>query len=438
MRVVPQPEGHAAHQGPRVRHARRQHLSRWAVALAVAGQFASSLVIAETDAAALPSAAVKSVAQVESDELLARIPDTFNFAAAQYRLLLQHIKSDVDQPRTFSHGALKLVEAKDWTSGFFPGSLWYLYEYTEDAKWKVAAQNYTQRLESVKNYRGTHDVGFMLNCSYGNGYRLTHDPAYRNVLILGARSLATRFSAPVGLIRSWDFGAWQYPVIIDNMMNLELLTWAARKGREPRLRDIATQHADNTLTNHFRADASSIHLVDYDPRNGAVLNKQTVQGAGDSSAWARGQAWGLYGYTMMFRETRRAEYLAQAGRIARFIMNHPRLPADKVPYWDFDAPAIPNTPRDASAAAIIAAALVELSTFVDAEFGARVRRFARQQLLSLSSSAYLAKLGGNGGFLLMHSVGNRPDNTEVDVPLNYADYYFLEALLRYRKSTAKY
>jgi lysophospholipase L1-like esterase len=284
----------------------------------------------------------------------------------------------------------------------------------------------------VKDYRGGHDVGFMLKCSYGNGYRFTNDPHYREVLIQGARSLSTRFKPEVGLIRSWDHKGLEYPVIIDSMMNLELLTWSAREANEPRLRDIAIQHADNTLKNHFREDASSWHVVEYNPTNGVVVKKQTHQGVGDSSAWARGQAWALYGYTMMFRETRKSEYLAQAGKVARFLMNHPRLPEDKIPYWDFDAPNIPDAPRDASAAAIMASALIELSENVEPGFGRQCFQLARQQLLSLSSPSYLAKLGENGGFLLRHCVGNMPKNSEVDVPLNYADYYFLEGLFRYR------
>ncbi len=365
----------------------------WAIALVLvlAGLPGTPLVLAATGTVALPGAAVQSAPQVEPDPLLAGMPDTFGFAAAQYQSLLERIRSGAEQPRTFIDGTLKRVGAKDWTSGFFPGSLWFLYEYTGDAKWKAAAQNFTRRLESVKYYRGIHDVGFMLNSSYGNGYRLTGDPAYRNVLVQGAHSLATRFSPTVGAIRSWDFGTWQYPVIIDNMMNLELLMWAAREAGQTRLRDIATRHADVTLKHHFRADGGSFHLVDFDPRSGAVLTRQTVQGAADSSTWSRGQAWGLYGYT------------------------------------------IPDAPRDAAAAAIIAAALIELSTFVDPEFGAQCRLLARQQLLSLSAPAYLARRGENGGFLLMHSVGSLPHNTEVDAPLNYADYYFLQALLRYRK-----
>lgn len=395
-----------------------------------------------------------SAERSQADELLRRIPAIFGFAADQYQSILARIdsgvdrpggilralrgllRSEVEQPRSFIDGKLKLVGAQDWTSGFFPGSLWYLFEYTQEAKWKTAAQRYTEGLESLKDFRGHHDVGFMLNSSFGNGYRLTQDPRYRSVLIQGAQSLTTRFAPAVGMIRSWDYPPWQFPVIVDNLMNLELLTWSAAQTGDERLRDIAVRHADNTLKHHLRADASSFHLVDFDPAIGTVLKKQTVQGAADSSTWARGQAWGLYGYTMLFRETRRPEYLAQAEKMALFILNHPRLPADKIPYWDFDTPEIPNTQRDAAAAAIMASALLELSAFVQAPNRGLFAGLARQQLLSLSSPAYLARPNENGGFLLMHAVGSRPGNSEVDVPLNYADYYFLEALLRYRRLAA--
>ncbi len=384
---------------------------------------ASSLWAAPEGASAPPA---------DQDRLLASIPASFEFAAAQYDRMLAGLKDDPKIPRTFIAGKLKTAGPRDWTSGFIPGSFWYLYEFTHEPKWLAAAKNYTERLDSIKNYRGSHDVGFLLGCSYGNGYRLTKNPAYREVLLQGANSLATRYSPDVGLIRSWDHDQWSYPVIVDNMMNLELLTWAAREGGEKRLLEIAVTHADKTRQNHFRPDYSSFHVVDYNPTNGAVLARKTHQGAGDDSAWARGQAWGLYGYTMMFRETRSPAYLAQATNIANFILNHPRLPEDKVPYWDFDARDIPASPRDASAAAIMSSALIELSGMANGEQARQYLALARQQLLSLSSSAYRAKPGGNGNFILMHSVGNLPAGSEVDVPLSYADYYYLEALLRYR------
>lgn len=368
-----------------------------------------------------------------ADELWKSIPATFEFAGSQYERLLASVKDDPGIPRTFLDGKVKTVAPKDWTSGFIAGSLWYLYEFNRDPKWLAAATDYTNRLEGIKNYRGSHDVGFILGCSYGNGFRLTGVPAYRDVMSEGATALSSRFNATVGMIRSWDHGAWSYPVIIDNMMNLEFLMSASRVEGGARFKQIAVSHADNTLKNHFRPDHSCFHVVDYDPTTGAVVAKRTHQGAADSSAWARGQAWALYGYTMMFRETGDAAYLAQATKIADFILNHPRLPSDKVPYWDFDAPGIPETPRDASAAAVMSSALIELSGAVGGENRHAYLNLAKQQLVSLSSPAYLAPAGQNGNFILMHSVGSLPSKTEVDAPLNYADYYFLEALLRYRK-----
>jgi rhamnogalacturonyl hydrolase YesR len=376
-------------------------------------------------------------AAAERDALLASMPATFAVAEKQYAAMMATIKDPGKLPRTAEHGKLTLVKPSDWTSGFFPGSLWYLHEYMNDGKWREAAAAWTARVESAKDHRGDHDVGFMIGCSYGNGWRLTGDTAYRDVMVHAARTLSLRFKPEVGLIRSWDFGKWKYPVIVDNMMNLELLCDAAQLAGEPRLREIAVLHADGTLRNHFRPDSSSYHVVDYDPANGAVLHRQTHQGAADGSSWARGQAWGLYGFTMMHRETGKPEYLSQATKIANFIMNHPRLPADKVPYWDFDAPGIPDAPRDASAAAIMASALIELGAMTGGKDGAEYLELARRQLVSLSSPAYLAKPGENHHFILMHSVGNKPGNSEVDVPLNYADYYFLEALLRYRSFVTK-
>lgn len=356
----------------------------------------------------------------------------FSHAAAQYTRLLTAIRSDPGLPRTLDEkGKVVTVEPRDWTSGFFPGSLWLIYEHTREEKWKAAAVDYTARLESIKTYDGTHDLGFMLGCSYGQGWRLTQDPAYREVLITGARTLAGRFNEKAGTIRSWDFGAWKFPVIVDNMMNLELLTWASRESGDQSLMEVALTHADTTEKNHFRPDGSSFHLVDYDPQTGAVRKKQTVQGAADPSAWARGQAWGLYGYTAMFRETRETAYLERALKIADFLVKHPRLPADAVPYWDFDAPGIPNVPRDSSAAAIMSSALFELAGFADAERAAVYRTMAVKQLRSLASPAYRAGVGASGGFILMHATGHHPEGREIDVPLIYGDYYFLEALTRF-------
>lgn len=335
-------------------------------------------------------------------------------------------------PRTWENGEDVSSDSRWWCSGFFPGVLWYVYENGRNPRVLEYARMFTARVEREKHTTDNHDVGFMLYCSFGNGLRLTGDKSYEEVLLTGARSLATRFKPEVGLIRSWDHNRdkWQYPVIIDNMMNLEMLFWASKHTGDPVYRDVAVRHADITMKNHFRDDASSFHVVSYND-DGTVESRGTFQGYSDSSAWARGQAWGLYGYTMCYRETGDAKYLKHAERIADFIMHHPNTPADRIPYWDYNAPDIPDAPRDASAAAVVSSALFELSTLVPEADGKRYFDYAETLLMNLSSDAYLARKGANGGFILMHSVGHLPADSEIDTPLNYADYYYLEAIGRY-------
>lgn len=333
-------------------------------------------------------------------------------------------------PRTLTaDGKLVLVPSKDWTSGFFPGVMWFLYEFTGDKKWEEQARTFTAQLEKEKLNSGTHDMGFKIYCSYGNGYRLTNDAAYKDIIIQSAKTLSTRFNPKVGCIRSWDHNAdkWQFPVIIDNMMNLELLFAATRLTGDSSFYKIAVSHANTTMKNHFRPDYSSYHVIDYDPATGNVLHKHTHQGYAHESAWARGQAWGVYGYTMCYRETKNPKYLEQAEKIAAFILNNPRLPKDLVPYWDFDAPNIPNEPHDASAAAVIASAFYELS-----QYSAKGNYYLKlaDQITNNLTKHYRSPIGQNRGFILIHSTGSKPMNSEVDVPLNYADYYYLEALLR--------
>jgi hypothetical protein len=317
----------------------------------------------------------------------------------------------------------------EWTSGFFPGTLWYLYEHTLDSSLKSAAIRWTKAVEGHKLNSGTHDVGFLVHCSFGNGYRITGAPEYREVLLQAARTLATRFNPRVGCIKSWDWSPqWSFPVIIDNMMNLELLMWASKNGGGDSLAVIATRHALTTMQNHFRPDGSTYHVVNYDPVSGAVLGKQTHQGAADSSVWARGQAWGIYGFTVMYRETRDPRFLTAARRAADYFLAH--LPADAVPYWDFDAPGIPDEPRDASAAAITASALLELSSLVTGTDETRYYHGKAIEILrSLCSPAYLGDPASTHA-ILRHAVGNKPANKEVDVSLVYGDYYLVEALLR--------
>lgn len=337
-------------------------------------------------------------------------------------------------------GTLNDRETSWWCSGFFPGNLWYLYEYTNDPKWRTLAEKWTAPLEKEQYNKGTHDLGFMLFCSYGNGYRLTQNPKYKDILLQGAKSLSTRFDPKVGLIKSWNKlkansgGEFDYPVIIDNMMNLELLCWATQMSGDSTYWKIATTHADNTIKYHFRPDNSSVHVVYYAP-DGQVLARKQHQGYSDESAWSRGQAWGLYGYTVMYRFTKQPHYLEQANKIATYILNHTNLPADKIPYWDFNAPNIPNEERDASAGAITASALLELSQYSKGADKKKYFSSAEQILQSLSSPAYQAKPGTNHDFVLMHSVGAKALNSEIDVPLIYADYYYIEGLMRYKKLT---
>lgn len=385
------------------------------------------------------AAHLKAATVPANDELLTRMPAIFSAAEKQYDHLLTLAKDSPQIPRRFEKGKFITVKPQDWTSGHFPGSVWYLYEYTRNEKWRKVAEDYTHRLEQIRHFTGNHDIGFMLYCSYGNELRLTGNPAAKAVLLDGCSAALKRYDPKVGLIMSWNPNPkkqWRYPVIIDNMMNLEMLMWGSKNGADPRCREVALSHADKTNANHYRPDSSCFHVVSYDPEKGVAERKNTHQGYADGSAWARGQSWGLYGYTMMYRETGKKEYLARAQAVADFLTKHPRLPADKVPYWDYDAPNIPNAPRDASAGAIMACALLELSTLVDAAKGAEYFAVARQQLLTLSSPAFTAKPGTNGGFLLEHSVGHLPGNSEVDVPLNYADYYYLEGLMRFRKLAA--
>lgn len=365
-------------------------------------------------------------------------------AAAQYRLQTDALEGSERMliPRTVdAEGKMVYARRKwDWTIGFFPGSLWYLYNLTDDPYWKDKAESYTEYLIKEQYNTTHHDIGFVIGCSFLNGLRMGGKEEYKPVIVQAAKSLSTRFRPEAGIIQSWnaDKGrplqmGWKCPVIIDNMMNLELLFEATRLSGDSTYYNIALSHIDKTLNNHFREDGSTYHVVDYDPQTGKVLNRCTAQGYSDESAWARGQAWAIYGYTMAYRYTRIPEYLKQADKVYEFIFTHLNLPTDLVPYWDFDALNIPNEPRDASAAAVIASALYELSYYSD---NCEYKNTADKIMESLSSPAYRAGIGENHYFLLKHSVGSCPDHVEVDVPLNYADYYYLEALKRKRDMEA--
>ncbi len=353
-------------------------------------------------------------------KLIGRLSEQMNY-------LVSHTKNDKLVPRSFVDGKYNMVKPSDWTSGFVAGDYWFMYELTHDKKWEETAVENTLKLDGIQYLTNTHDIGFMVYCSYGNAYRITKDEAYKKVILQAAESLSKRFNPKVGCIRSWDFGPWQYPVIIDNMMNLEMVFRASEISGNPKYREIAVSHANTTLKNHFRANMSSYHLVDYDTITGKPIKKQTYQGLNDESSWARGQAWGLYGFTVACRETGDKKYLDAAKKIARYIASN--LPEDKIPYWDFSAPVTPQTERDVSAASITASALYMLSNLTDNKSEKKeFSGLADQIMTSLSSPAYLNKYGEGGGFLLKHYVGGKPLNLEVDASVNYADYYYLEAL----------
>lgn len=343
-------------------------------------------------------------------------------------------------PRTIdTNGSVSLVHPHDWTSGFFPGELWMMYEFTNDPYWRQEAASFTWDIEEAKMHGGTHDLGFMIGDSFGKAWELTGEQSYLDVVLQAPSTLSTRFHPTVGAIRSWDHNAkvWKFPVIIDNMMNLEMLFKMADISGDRRYRDIAVSHADVTLKNHFRPDHSSFHVVDYDPETGDVRMKVTAQGYSDDSFWSRGQGWGLYGFTMCYCHTGDRRYLDKAEAIADWFMNLPGMPSDLVPYWDMKAPGTesadnPGVARDASAASVIASGLYELAEYVEPEKGQRYSRFADTIIQNLTNG-YILRPEEADGFILGHSTGHHPAGSEIDVPLVYADYYYLEALLRKRK-----
>lgn len=352
-------------------------------------------------------------------------------AGEQLSLMSERFDTAAVTPRSWDNGVYKLLP-KDWTCGFFPGVYWLYYQLTGDKTIEKEALKFTARLSDIPAIKTTHDLGFMVFCSYGKQYEVEKDSVSAAAIVEASNSLISRFDPSIGLIRSWNFGKWNYPVIIDNMMNLEMLFWASEYTGNPQYRDIAIKHADKTMENHFREDNSSYHVVSYN-NDGTVESKGTHQGYSDSSSWSRGQAWALYGYTLCYRFTKDNRYLEQSENIATLIIDNKTTPEDHIPYWDYDAPNIPDEPRDASAAAVTASALLELQLYVDKNLAKIYKDYAASIIRSLSSSEYLADKGDNGFFILKHSTGAASLGSEIDVPLVYADYYFLEALKRYRE-----
>ena len=366
------------------------------------------------------------------DNAMANADEQLHYALKCTSEARKTAKGNKVNPRSIDKaGNLVLVGPKDWCSGFFAGTLWQMYQYSHMQFWRENAVSNTWLIESAKWHKGTHDLGFMIGDSFGKVYQLTGEQSYRDVMLQAARTLCTRYSPKVGCIRSWDHNAdrWTFPVIIDNMMNLEILFEAYKLTGDKSFYDIAVSHANVTMKNHFRDDYSSYHVVDYDPVTGTVRSRVTHQGYSDDSFWSRGQGWALYGYTMCYRYTHDQRYLEQAKNIAKFLFSLKNMPEDGIFFWDMKDPSIPDVPRDASAAALVASAFYELQAYVGAELGKQYIAYADKIVNSLIDH-YQAPVGSNQGFLLLHSTGNKPANSEIDVPINYADYFYMEALRR--------
>lgn len=401
------------------------------------------------------SLAFLSCKEKKVSEKDAFLKDNITFAEEQTKLMLKTVGEPTGKnyPRSMDdEGKLVTTGMYDWTPGFFPGNLWYLYELSGDTIWRNEAEKWTNTLEPLKTFTGHHDLGFMIYCSYGNAERLAPKPQYKDIIIESAKSLSSRYSEKTQTIKSWDYRLawdgvteWFYPVIMDNMMNLEMLFNATKLSGDKRYYDIAVKHADSTIKNHFREDFSSYHVVNYDTITGKALNKANFQGFSDNSTWARGQAWAIYGFTMVYRETQDKKYLEVAEKAADWYLKH--LPADLVPLWDFnvgEAGYIPGKMsyaaefqeklKDVSSAAIVASAFFELGEVTKNKM---YTDKAIEMLQVLSKPPYRAELGKNADFILTESVGSIPHKTEINKPLVYADYYYLEALARYKKLESK-
>jgi len=366
-----------------------------------------------------------------SDPLTAAVKHALDFSAARLDAATRAIPSTRYPGWTSLAGVWATTDPSVWTSGFFPGCLWLLHDWNGAAYWRTEAEEWLVGLEGEKNDDSTHDVGFKIFPSFGNAYRLTGDGDRRQVVLDGAATLATRYSPIVRATRSWDGPtSSDFRVIVDNMMNLEILFWGARNGGSAAWYDMALNHALTTRAQHVRADGSTYQIVNFDPATGIVLEKGTYQGHDSESTWSRGQAWALHGFTVAYRESGYTRFLKTARATAEYFVAH--LPADAVPYWDFELPSTSGEPRDSSAAAIAAAGLLELARLEpDTVRSDRWLGAARAILTSLTSPSYLSEGTGEDSILL-HGTRNRPAG-HADQGLIYGDYYFLQALLRYQR-----
>jgi hypothetical protein len=368
----------------------------------------------------IPRAAELNLVAIRSD---------FAFIEAQARKTVASLAPGAYPRSQGDRGAWKTVGPDDWTSGFFPGELWLLYQATGSPEWRAAARAWTAPLASQAARKDTHDLGFMIGLSFGNAYRLTGDPNDKSILLTAAASLASRFNPKVGALRSWDFGPWRYPVIVDNMMNLGLLFWGARQG-DPHWSAIATRHARSTLARLVRSDGCVRQLADFDPETGRLIGYDRTGGMTDNSVWSRGQAWALYGFAEAYQATGDPALGAAADKAAECFLRH--LPPDGAPFWDFDAAALPTTPRDSSAAAIAADGLMILSDASDASAKRAQDLKEAEVILASLSAGWRAPAAGEAILAHGSASGRDPHDADADTALIWGDYYFAEALLRLR------
>lgn len=350
------------------------------------------------------------------------------------------------EPRNILNGETdwncRKASAEEWCSGFWSGILWMDYGYlkgngkrskAEAEAVRKTAEGYTEALSFLSQQSAyDHDLGFLVINSFLKGYEQTQNENYKQIALACADTLATLFNDKVGTILSWprhvkDYGG--HNTIMDNMINLELLLWASENGGSQRLKDIAVAHADTTMRYHFREDGSCYHVAVYDTLTGNFLRGQTHQGYSDESMWSRGQSWAIYGYTMVYRYTKEERFLDFAQKVTDIYLKRLKETSnDWIPLWDMDDPRGTQAPKDASAACVVASALLDLCQYVDETKGKAYRDAAIQMLTDLSTDRYQSR-DKNCAFL-MHSTGHHPAGSEIDASIIYADYYYIEALTK--------
>lgn len=362
------------------------------------------------------------------------VQPAIDYCAKQATRTLEVVSSPDMIPNSVDAGSStwKFTRPGGWTCGFWPGELWYLYEGTGDTLFRDNALKVTDAIVPVA-YRTphSHDVGFMVMPSIGSAYRFTGEKKYLDALVSAADSLVTLYNPKVGSILSWPNMAkkmgWRHNTIIDNMLNLELLFWVAQNCDRPDLYEIAFRHAETTMKYQFRDDWSTYHVTVFDPDTGEFIAGHTHQGWKDETMWARGQAWAVYGFTMAYRFTRDERFLETAVHAVDAYLS--RLPEDGIPYWDFDAgEQLESQPKDCSAAAIVASALLELQSYLPENQAKRYLKEARRTIKTLSAAPYRA--GDQCSAFLLHATGHLPNGYEIDASISYADYYYIEALIR--------